>query len=105
MLPKEGQSKMSQPEWPQQVTHLPEWHDKVVSFLGQQVDVLLALKGSPADYLGIAKEAEHRIVSGKLLGFGDGGDFEILGDDGFVHHAWPMLDVRSRVPIQERYPC
>lgn len=33
------------------------------------------------------------IVTGQLLGFGEGGDFEILEDDGFVHYCWPMLDV------------
>lgn len=33
------------------------------------------------------------IVIGKLLAFGDGGDFEILRNDGFVHYCWPMLDI------------
>jgi hypothetical protein len=33
------------------------------------------------------------IVEGKLLGFGDGGDFEIQTEDGFIHYCWPMLDV------------
>jgi hypothetical protein len=36
---------------------------------------------------------ENVIVTGKLLGFGDGGTFEIEEDDGFVHHCWPMLEV------------
>lgn len=33
------------------------------------------------------------IVTGLLLGFGNGGDFEILEDDGFVHYCWPMLSI------------
>lgn len=39
------------------------------------------------------------IVEGKFLGHSDGGEFEILMDDGFVHHCWPML------LIEEIGPC
>jgi hypothetical protein len=34
------------------------------------------------------------ITIGKLLAFGEGGNFEIEEDDGFVHYCWPMLDVQ-----------
>lgn len=33
------------------------------------------------------------IVEGQLLGFGDGGNFEILTEDGFVHYCWPLLEI------------
>jgi hypothetical protein len=37
------------------------------------------------------------IVTGVLLGFGEGGDFEILDeDDGTVHYCWPMLDITTK---------
>src|SRR5438445_187077 len=35
------------------------------------------------------------IVTGQLLAFGDGGDFEILEDDGFVRYCWPLLDMEE----------
>lgn len=35
------------------------------------------------------------ITSGTLLGFGDGGDFEILEADGMVHYCWPMLEIEQ----------
>lgn len=35
----------------------------------------------------------HLIAEGQLLGFGDGGDFEILDSCGFVHYGWPMLAI------------
>jgi hypothetical protein len=35
------------------------------------------------------------VAEGKLLGFGDEGTFELLGDDGFVHYCWPMLDIEE----------
>jgi hypothetical protein len=53
--------------------------DSVRRYLGQQVEV----------YLG----DEKLIIRGQLLGFGQGGDFEILCDDGMIHYCWPMLDV------------
>lgn len=37
----------------------------------------------------------NTIAKGKLLGFGDGGDFEILDEMGFVHYCWPMLDIEE----------
>jgi hypothetical protein len=42
------------------------------------------------------------IVEGKLLGFGEGGDFEVLEDDGFVHYCWPMLDIEDRLEAEAR---
>jgi hypothetical protein len=38
---------------------------------------------------------EKVITEGQLLGFGEGGDFEILEDDGFVHYCWPMLSIEE----------
>ncbi len=36
------------------------------------------------------------IVTGVLLAFGEGGDFEILDDaDGLVHYCWPMLHMEA----------
>jgi hypothetical protein len=35
------------------------------------------------------------ICEGKLIGFGTGGDFEILEDDGCVHYCWPLLDIEE----------
>ena len=43
-------------------------------------------------------------IAGKLLSFGDGGDLVILGDDGFMHYAWPMLEIRE-VPADETCTC
>lgn len=83
------------------------WDGKATSLLGEQVDILLAHKGAPAsdDPFGIAKEAQDVIVSGRLLAFSDGGDVRLEGDDGFVHHCWPALEVRPRMPISMRFPC
>jgi hypothetical protein len=39
--------------------------------------------------------ADAVIVTGQLLGFGDGGDFEILCEDGMVHYCWPMLSIEA----------
>jgi hypothetical protein len=36
---------------------------------------------------------ENNVEEGILLGFGDGGDIEIEGDDGLVWHGWPALEV------------
>jgi hypothetical protein len=66
--------------------HMPEeaeWHKTITAFLGQQVEVLLAA-------------TDNVVAKGQLLGFGDGGDVEILQDDGLVHHCWPMLEMRLR---------
>ena len=60
------------------------------SLLGEQVRVVLGYE-SVNDEQGIPTVCE-----GQLLGFGDGGDFEILEDDGFVHYCWPMLKVEPR---------
>lgn len=49
-------------------------------FLGKRVRVTLG---------------EHVVQTGRLLGFGDGGDFELEGDDGLVYHAWPMLGIEA----------
>lgn len=53
------------------------------SFLGKRVRVFLT------------QDEPVTIVTGTLLAFGDGGDFEILEDDGFVHFCWPMLEIEE----------
>jgi len=68
--------------------------DYARSLLGQQVRVVM-------DYTdGTTHTVEEQglpvITEGTLLGFGDGGDFEILEDDGFVHYCWPMLKIERR---------
>jgi hypothetical protein len=53
---------------------------EAIALLGKQV----AVKAGPAT-----------IVSGKLLGFGEDGEFEVQKSDGFIHYCWPMLDVKE----------
>lgn len=45
------------------------------------------------------KLGEDVIVQGQFVAFGDGGEFEILQDDGFVHHCWPMLAIEEVRPF------
>jgi hypothetical protein len=59
-------------------------HGDVAALLGQQVEVVLDT------------EPKQVVVRGQLLGFGDGGNFEILEDDGFVYHCWPLLEIIPR---------
>lgn len=40
-------------------------------------------------------EGEKVITTGILLGFSQGGNFEILEDDGFVHYCWPLLKIEE----------
>lgn len=39
------------------------------------------------------KLAEQVVQEGQLLGFGEGGDIQMLGDDGLVWHGWPALAI------------
>lgn len=61
---------------------MTNWKDEHLKFLGKQVIVTLNNDGPV-------------ITRGKLLGFSDGGEFEILEEDGFVHYCWPMLHVQE----------
>ena len=63
--------------------HMTEqsFSDKGKALLGKQVQVTLG---------------ENVIARGQLLGFGEGGDFELLEDDGCVHYCWPMLEISER---------
>lgn len=76
--------------------------DYARSLLGQQVRVVLdRTDDNPwipdTDILpGSGPPHEDVIVEGVLLGFGDGGNFEILEDDGLVYHCWPMLTIEPR---------
>lgn len=76
--------------------------DYARSLLGQQVRVILDRTGDTPwipdmDNLpGTVVEHEDVVTEGILLGFGEGGDFEILEDDGFVHFCWPMLKIEPR---------
>jgi hypothetical protein len=68
--------------------------DYARSLLGQQVRVVLGYTDgevSGDEYRGLPV-----ITEGQLLGFGQGGDFEILEDDGFVHYCWQMLKIEPR---------
>lgn len=58
-------------------------HYAQVSLLGKRVRVVM-------DY-----RDEKAVAEGKLLGFGDGGDFELLEDDGFIHYCWPLLKIEE----------
>lgn len=57
--------------------------DQVHRLLGKRVRVLLH------------KDAPYIVTEGILLGFGDGGDLELEGDDGLVYHAWPLLAIEE----------
>lgn len=61
-------------------------YDKVRDLLGQRVKAFLTYP----DENGTAT-----IAVGTLIGFGQGGDFELLEDDGFVHYCWPLLDIEQ----------
>jgi len=60
--------------------------DKTHSLLGKRVRVTLEEARN---------ECPPIIVTGKFLGFGEGGDIEIEEDDGFIHWCWPMLNVEE----------
>ena len=53
--------------------------------LGKQVSVVLSHDGE-----------EDAIAHGQFLGYGEGGEVQLLCDDGFVHHCWPLLDIKPR---------
>jgi len=53
--------------------------------LGKQVEVVLDNQNSNSPV----------VVKGKLLSYGEGGDFVVQTDDGFLHYCWPMLECRE----------
>jgi hypothetical protein len=61
--------------------------------LGKQVTVTLDREGVNPD--GVAY-GSNEIISGQFLGIGEGGNFEILEDDGMIYHCWPALAIRER---------
>lgn len=63
-------------------------HPVIKAMLGKRVRVFLNMP-QPGD------RTEAVIAEGQLIGFGQGGDFEIIEDDGFVHYCWPMLDIEE----------
>lgn len=63
------------------------------AFLGKQVAVTLDREGTQLDG---TPYGENKIIRGQLLGIGEGGDFEILEDDGFIHYCWPALHIEER---------
>ncbi len=67
--------------------------DYARSLLGRQVRVEF-----PDDdgVLLLNENDVNAVAEGQLLGFGDGGDVEILQDDGFIHYCWPMLKIEHR---------
>jgi len=74
----------------------PKHHHE--GFLGKQVIVTLDREGVNPD--GTAY-GSNEVISGQLLGIGDGGNFEILEDDGMVYHCWPALEIRERNEAQQ----
>lgn len=68
--------------------------DVARALLGKNVKVTLCKGEGTVD--GIEAKADATIVSGVLLGIGDGGDFEVLDPmDGFVHYCWPALHIEE----------
>ena len=52
--------------------------------------------GAPLHLLGKrvrVKLDEQVVTEGKLLGFDEGGEIQLLGDDGIVWHGWPALKI------------
>jgi biotin-(acetyl-CoA carboxylase) ligase len=41
------------------------------------------------------KLGDNTIAYGRLLGFGEDGEFEIEEPDGVVHYCWPLLDIEE----------
>ncbi len=68
--------------------------DKVIALLGRYVRVTLDHGGYPDP------KTPSVIVQGQFLGFGDGGDIEILTEDGFTHYCWPMLEIEAAPDLQ-----
>lgn len=62
--------------------------EEIRAMLGKRVTVTLT----------DASSDEKVITTGELLAFGQGGDFEILEDGGFIHYCWPMLEI-SEIPV------
>lgn len=62
-------------------------HNKRAAMLGHRVRVMLVQGDEGSD--------PRTITEGVLLGFGDGGDFEVLESDGMVHYCWPMLEIEQ----------
>jgi hypothetical protein len=62
-------------------------HDQARKLLGRRVTVTLKLPDGGAEAV---------ITTGVLLGFGEGGEFEVLEADGFVHYCWPMLTIEEK---------
>ena len=62
-------------------------HAEIVTLLGKRVKVTL-------DHGGYPDPATPAVITeGTFLGFSEGGELEVLEDDGFVHYCWPMLHV------------
>jgi hypothetical protein len=68
--------------------------------LGKQVTVTLDREGVNPDG---GAYGSNEIISGQLLGIGEGGNFEILEDDGMVYHCWPALEIRERDEEGDRH--
>lgn len=61
------------------------WEEHLLALLGRRVDVTIT------DGL----DAERVVVSGRLLSFGNSGEFVVEDEGGFVHHAWPLLNIKA----------
>lgn len=58
-------------------------HHDLVPLFGKRVRVTLA------------RDPELVVQIGILLGYGEGGNVELEGDDGLVYHCWPRLEVTA----------
>lgn len=65
------------------------------TLLGKQVRVTIQHQSGDLTTGGDNEIRNAVIVTGQLLAFGDGGDFEILEEDGFVHYCWPLLEMEE----------
>ena len=63
-----------------------EKHKEINSLLGKQVRVVLDNGTS---------ERQQVVAEGKFLGIDEGGEIVLEDDMGFVHYAWPMLEIEE----------
>lgn len=59
------------------------WHEAMTPLLGKRVRVTLS------------RSDPQVVQEGILIGFGEGGDVELLASDGMLYHAWPSLRIEE----------
>lgn len=65
---------------------MPPKKEEIIPLLGKNVLVVLE-----------RAEDEVAIVEGQLLSWSEGGECVVLDHSGFIHHCWPMLEVRELI--------